>query len=368
MITFRPVCRPVRPLPKAEGRARSEVGGKGSAVEFVDAEKRAGPGSRPVAISCAVLLVCAFAAVPLCTAASQPDRQIAVTIDDLPASNAYAMEAATISEINSRLVATLREQKIPAVGFVNEKKLYKIGEVDQRIESLALWLNSGLELGNHTYSHLSLNRAGLKAFEDDVIQGETVTRLLLAQHKMVLSFFRHPYLDTGRDLQTRREAEAFLSARGYRIAPVTVDAWDWMFGGVYEDAKKRGDATLQQELVKSYLSYTEAIVTWTEQLSKELVGYEIKQILLLHANQLEADHLQGLVELMRMRGYRFISLNDALADPAYSLPDTYVGDEGTDWLTHWAITRGKPPQGHPVFPAAVTERYNSLPRPASVPY
>jgi len=54
------------------------------------------------------------------------------------------------------------------------------------------------------------------------VQGESVTRLLLDEHKMKLRYFRHPYLDTGRDLETRRHAEAFLIGRGYRIAPVTL--------------------------------------------------------------------------------------------------------------------------------------------------
>ena len=301
-------------------------------------------------------------------ATAQRDREIAVTVDDLPASNARNMDAPTLLDINTKITATLRDEKIPAIGFVNEEKLYKLGEVDQHIQSLAVWLDSGLDLGNHTFSHLSLNRGGLQAFEEDVVRGETVTRFLLKQHKMTMRFFRHPYLDTGRDLQTRREAEAFLAARGYRVAPVTVDAWDWMFGAIYEDAKKRGDATLEQELVREYLSHTDSVLTWTEQLSRDLVGYEIKQILLLHTNQMEADHLKDVLDLLRQRGYRFISLGDALADPAYSLPDTYVGEEGTDWLTHWAITRGKPPQGLPEIPKSATDRYNALPRPAAGPY
>jgi peptidoglycan/xylan/chitin deacetylase (PgdA/CDA1 family) len=278
------------------------------------------------------------------------------------------MDAATINDINSRIVSTFHDQKIPAVGFVNEKKLYKQGEVDARIKSLAMWLDAGLELGNHTYSHTSLNRAGLRAFEDDVLQGENVTRLLLAEHKMTLRFFRHPYLDTGRDLETRRQAEAFLAARGYTIAPVTVDAWDWMFGGLYEDAKKRGDAASEQDLVRSYLAHSDAVFGWAEQLSRDLVGYEIKHIVLLHANQLEGDHLKDLIDLIRKRGYRFISLQDAVADPAYSLPDTYVGEEGTDWLSHWAITRGKVPRGSPEVAPAIIDRYNALPHPASTPY
>ena len=279
-----------------------------------------------------------------CQAATPPDRQIAITIDDLPASNAYRMSAPDITQMTTKLLAALREQKIPAVGFVNERKLYLPGEVDERIKSLQLWLDSGLELGNHTFSHVSLNKAGLKVFEDDVIQGENVTRLLLAQHKMTLRYFRHPFLDTGRDLQTRREAEAFLAQRGYLVAPVTFDAWDWMFGGIYEDARQRGDTALQQEIVKSYLAHTDAVFAYYEQLSKQIVGYEPKQILLLHGNWLEADHIGELADLIRKRGYRFITLEDALSDFAYALPDTYVGEEGTSWLDHWAITLGKPPQ------------------------
>ena len=130
------------------------------------------------------------------------------------------------------------------------------------------------------YSHSSLNKVGLQAWEDDIVQGETVTKLLLAEHNMKLRYFRHPYLDTGRDLQTRRQAEAFLANRGYSIAPVTLDAWDWMYAGVYEDAKKRGDSALQDQLTKSYLSYSDQVFAYTEQLAKQTIGYEPKQILL----------------------------------------------------------------------------------------
>jgi peptidoglycan/xylan/chitin deacetylase (PgdA/CDA1 family) len=226
-----------------------------------------------------------------------------------------------------------------------------------------MWVDNGFELGNHTFSHSSLNQVGLPAWEDDIVQGENVTRLLLAERKMTLRYFRHPYLDTGRDLKTRSEAEAFLAARGYHIAPVTVDAWDWFYASVYDDAKRRGDAALQSELVRSYLSYSDAVFAYCEQLAKQTVGYEPKQILLLHANDLEADHLGELLEVIRKRGYRFITLAEALSDPAYSLPDMYVGEEGTSWLDHWAITQGKPPRGAPEFPQWVVERSKAVKQP-----
>lgn len=304
----------------------------------------------------AITLTSAIAA----TQTTKPDRQVAVTIDDLPAGMADRLPAADITAMTAKLLGTLRDQRVPVVGFVNEKKLYKPGEVDERIKALQMWIDYGFELGNHTFSHMSLNQRELKDWEDDVIQGETVTRMLLAQHKMKLRYFRHPYLDTGRDLKTRREAEEFLTQRGYRIAPITLDGWDWMFAGLYEDAKKRNDADLQSKIVKEYLAHHDAVFTYFEQLSKSVVGYEPKQILLLHASNLEADHIGELLDVLREHGYRFITLEDALGDPAYSLPNTYVGEEGTGWIEQWAISQGKIPRGAPEFPQWVMDRTKQL--------
>ena len=305
-------------------------------------------------------------ALPL-WAPNQSQRGIAITIDDLPAGSANSMTGSEIIEMTTKLLGTLRDQKIPVVGFVNERKLYKFGEVDDRIKALSMWLDYGFDLGNHTFSHASLNRVGLKEWEEEIIRGETVTRLLLAQHNMKLRYFRHPYLDTGRDLETRRQAEAFLVDRGYHIAPITMDAWDWMYAGVYDDARRRGDTALEQQLVSSYLSYTGAVFDYYEKFSKDLIGYEPKQIILLHANWLEADHIGELLDLLRKRGYQFVTLQDALSDSAYSLPDEYVGEEGTSWLDHWAITRGHPPQHTPAFPQWVIDKSNALPHPPTQP-
>ncbi len=233
-----------------------------------------------------------LASIPLFAQNSQ--RAIAITIDDLPAASANSMTGAEIDEMTAKLLAILREQKVPAVGFVNERKLYKEGEVDARVKALSMWLENGFELGNHTFSHMSLNNVPLQSWEDDVVRGETVTRFLQSQHNIKMRYFRHPYLDVGRDLQTRRAAEAFLVQRGYHIAPITMDAWDWMFARVYEDARKRGDAPLQQQIVSAYLSYTTTVFDYFEKFSRDLLGYEPKQILLIHGNWLEADHLGEL--------------------------------------------------------------------------
>src|ERR1700730_526869 len=312
--------------------------------------------------SLAIAIILLFAAEPLWAQNSTPQRSIAITIDDLPAGAANFMSGAEINEMTMKLLTTLRDQKIPTVGFVNEKKLYKLGEVDQRINALKMWGDYGFELGNHTFAHTSLNRVSLKEWEEDVIRGETVTRILLAQHNMKMRYLRHPYLDVGRDLQNRREVEAFLVNRGYGPAPVPMDAWDWMYAGVYEDARKRGDTELQQKLVDSYLKHTSDVFDYYEKLSKSLIGYEPAQILLLHGNWLEADHIGELLGLLRKRGYSFVTLQEALVDLAYSMPDEFVGEEGGSWLDHWAITRGQPPRNTPPFPQWVMDLSKALPR------
>ena len=112
---------------------------------------------KPPSIFLAV--VCAWCAIaaPACSRAANSGREVAITIDDLPA-GASNLPAATITDMTTKLLTTLREQKIPVVGFVNEKKLYKSGEVDERIKALRMWLDYGFELGNHTFSHSSLGK------------------------------------------------------------------------------------------------------------------------------------------------------------------------------------------------------------------
>jgi peptidoglycan-N-acetylglucosamine deacetylase len=293
--------------------------------------------------------------------AQSPQREIAITIDDLP-SNSVGLSGKDIDALNAKLVATLKQNQVPAVGFVNEKKLYVKNEVDERIDSLRTWLDQGFELGNHTFSHMSLSQNTLRDWEEDVIRGETVTGMLMAEHKMKMRYLRHPYLAVGRDIETRRASDLFLIERGYRIAPITMDAWDWMYSVGYDIARRKGDTAQQQKLVASYLDYTNQVFEYSEKASKDLLGYEPKQILLLHCNWLEADHIGDLIETLRKRGYKFITLEQALTDEAYSVPDNFVGEDGTNWIDHWAVTRGMPPQHAPVFPQWVIDLSQGIPR------
>ncbi|MBV9508869.1 MAG: polysaccharide deacetylase family protein [Caulobacteraceae bacterium] len=264
---------------------------------------------------------------------------VALTFDDLPAlsfspSTDY-WEASTKS-----LLAGLVRRRIPATGFVTESKL-EGPDAARRVRLLIDWLDAGMDLGNHGYSHESLNKTPLDDYIADTARGELVTRGLLADRGRRPRWFRYPYLETGTAPEVRARFEGWLAAHGYRVAPVTMENSDWLFAVPYDDAVMRGDAAAAARIKRSYLDYTAAVTPWYRQAALQLLGRRPAFVFLLHATRLNADSLNGLVAILKANHLHPVSLDRAMADPAYRIPDTYVGPDGDEWLSRWAMTLGK---------------------------
>src|SRR5215471_18342733 len=60
-----------------------------------------------------------------------PQKEIAITIDDLPL-NGRRLELSRLQVMTGKLLAGINRHEIPAVGFVNESLLYVTGETDAR--------------------------------------------------------------------------------------------------------------------------------------------------------------------------------------------------------------------------------------------
>ncbi len=277
-----------------------------------------------------------------------------MTIDDLPNSASIS----PVAEINKKLIESLARHKIPAVGFVNEKKLYVRGETDARIAILRMWLDAGHELGNHTFSHIGIDRNSLAEYQEDVIRGETVTRMLLEEKGMKLRYFRHTQLRTGPTLEYQKGLDRFLAARGYTVAPVTIDNQEWVFAEAYARAKERNDQANRERISREYIKFMEDVFAFFEKLSTDFLGYEVKQTLLLHCNELNADHFDALAEMIKGQGYAFITLEEALKDKAYRLPAAQ-SKMGLSWLHRWMIAKGLKMQSEPRDPQWLSELLES---------
>jgi peptidoglycan/xylan/chitin deacetylase (PgdA/CDA1 family) len=278
--------------------------------------------------------------------AAAPSRKIVITVDDLPG-RLRVRSLRNFQEVNRRVVAALKAAKVPAVGFVNEKPLHVTGERDARVALLRTWLDAGLTLGNHTFAHRSLSRTPLADYQDDVLRGEVITRQLMDERKLRLTWFRHPYVHSGPTLPIKQAFERFLTDRGYKVAPFTFDHSDWIHSTVYEQARADGDRALEQRVRREHLELFERTVIFYEGVSRELFGREVPQILLTHANRINADLMPQLLALLQKRGYAFVSLDEALADPAYAIADNYAGKGGMSWLYRWALTLGRPIKAGP---------------------
>ena len=268
-----------------------------------------------------------------------PSRVVAITIDDLPVSG--ASPSADWGKVTHQLIAALQRHGVTSVGFVNETKLYRGGELDSgRVALLQAWLDAGQELGNHTFAHRSAHATPLDDYLAGIARGEVVSRALARRAGRPFRYFRHPQLHAGRTLAYRRGVEGFLREHGYTIAPVTVDNQEWMYAGAYWIVQDRGDTTLRRRLVADYLRHLDSAFTYSERVSRQLFGREIPLVLLLHANQINADYLDNVFARLKARGYRFETLERVLADSAYGSADTYVGATGPSWLVRWAESRG----------------------------
>ena len=70
-----------------------------------------------------------------------------------------------------------------------------------------------------------------------------------------------------------------------------------------------------------------------------MFGRQIPQILLIHDNAAEYGMSGRTADKLEKRGYKFVSLDMAMADPAYATPDLYVGT-GILWMDRWKLALG----------------------------
>ncbi len=268
------------------------------------------------------------------------DLRVALTFDDLPAQSTRR-DTETYAAINRDILAALAEADAPAVGFVNENKLYVDGSLSaERVAILDAWLAAGQELGNHTWSHPDLHRVPVAEYLLDLERGGEVTRPLVEARGSTFRYFRHPYLHTGQSPGAKADVDAALERLGYRIAPVTVDNGEWIYARAYDVALDDGDLELADRIVVDYVDYMDSVFGYYEQQSTALLGYRLPQVLLLHGNRLNGASLPALLSMLRRRGYAWVTLEEALADPAYDRPDAFMGAAGITWLHRWALADG----------------------------
>ena len=237
-------------------------------------------------------------------------REIAITIDDLPLvasrmNNPGNQQRST--ERFMKIIQALVDNKVPATGFV-------IGGAIERGQwtFLEQFRSAGFMIGNHTYSHYNLNQRSAEKYIADIDRADKLISPLLTEPK----YFRYPYLAEGNKV-TKPKVLNYLAENHYTIAPVTIDSKDFQFNEqVYKVPYRAREKYIQNTMKKRYLDY---IWHATLRAEKRANGQPVKQILLIHANVLNSYLLGDIIQMYKQNGYTFITLTEALKNPALAL-------------------------------------------------
>lgn len=233
-------------------------------------------------------------------------REIAITIDDLPLVASRMNTPGNIQRSTERfmnIIKVLQDNKVPATGFVIAGAIEK-GQWD----FLEAFRQAGFMLGNHTYKHRSLGQVSAETYIADIEKADKILAPILTEPK----YFRYPYLAEGSG-EKKQKVSDYLAANHYTIARVTVDSKDFEFNERLYKVPFRSREQYIQKMKSGYLAY---IWKATLKAEKKAEDKPVKQILLIHANLLNSYVLDDIIQMYKKNGYTFISLTDALKNPA----------------------------------------------------
>ena len=250
---------------------------------------------------------------------------IALTFDDLPAAGALPA-GDTRTAIASHLAAELKAHHLDGTyGFVNASKLENDPDAQQ---ALRLWIDEGMNIGSHTWSHISLTANTAEAFEKNIAQNEPALQEYARGRDW--HWFRYPFLWEGDTLEKRRAVRAYIHDHGYRIAQVSLDFEDYAWNDAYARCSAKHDEPSISWLRQSYLDTAVEYIRLGREEEQIAFGHEIPNVVLLHATAFTTLMLPQLLDLLHTQGFRFASLPDVEKDPAYSLdPDAGLKYGGT---------------------------------------
>jgi peptidoglycan/xylan/chitin deacetylase (PgdA/CDA1 family) len=267
-------------------------------------------------------------------------KKVAVTFNGLPFVGADE-DPKVVKDATNNLMKALKKHKIRSVGFVNEIFSLQTETLDDNIAILEKWGLHKHELGNHTFSHLSLNENSLEKYIEDIQKGIGYANDINNGYlNRPMRYFRHPYLQTGNDSTKKYGLEKYLKKDEYIPVSATMENGDWIFNHAYRKARDKGDLELQEYIGAEYIKYTIESIKYYDELGLKVFGSPIQHILLIHANDLNAKYLGKILEVFTAKGFEFIRVNEALKDPIYSLPDKFITEGGYIYTDRKRIAHG----------------------------
>ncbi|HEY1257207.1 MAG TPA: polysaccharide deacetylase family protein [Terracidiphilus sp.] len=273
---------------------------------------------------------------------------VALTFDDLPAAGSLP-PGENRTKIATKLTEELRASHLKGVyGFVNASKLESDADAQR---ALQIWLDAGMNIGNHTWSHPSLADLSANAYEREIALNEPA----LAKYGGALDWhwFRYPYLAEGDTEEKRNAVRGWLRGHGYRVAEVTLNFEDYAWNDAYGRCSAMQDAAAIGWLRQSYLQSAAEFIKLGREEEQIAFGHEIPNVMLLHATAFTTSMLPDLIDLLQKQGFRFAPLAQVERNAVYrkppapgskyngTLPDQFMDLRGLAYPTYQPLPAEK---------------------------
>lgn len=265
-------------------------------------------------------------ALALCAAPALQAQRVALTFDD--GFDPRAQDSAVVW--NAGILRAMTDARVRAM-------LFPSGKLVGSSEGMALvhtWGDAGHAIGNHTWSHANFGskRVALEFFEADILRNDSLLRGLPG----FIPMLRFPYLKEGDTASKRDGLRVWLSARGYGIAPVSIDASDWYYSARYLSWRAAHPGADPAPFRDAYLAHLRERALYYDSLSRVLLGRSADHVLVLHTNAINAAFLADVIAMFRGMGWPVIPATEAFRDPLFAMqPVTLPAGESILWaLAH----------------------------------
>lgn len=276
--------------------------------------------------------------------------ELAITVDDIPANGDIPAQT-TRMDIAQKILSIFKKHHITGVyGLINGNT---VNNTLNGMNILQEWIKEGHALGNHTFHHLDLAKTESAEYITDIQKNEPMLNQLMTDKDY--HYFRYPFLSEGNTQEKRDAVRNYLFKNNYKIAPVTVDFFEYEWNDPYVRCLNKQNKKSIEWLKKTYLEQANNALVISHELSKMLFNRDIKNVLLVHMNVFTAEMLDELLTNYEKQNIKFISLSDALSDPVYQINPNIVRERAYTFLNQIRLSRGLK------NPDVVEKLYQSLP-------
>ena len=260
-----------------------------------------------------VLLIAFLVSLPCISFANE----IAFTFDDAPRGDGKIFSG---YERTEKIVSSLKKHNIETVFFVNPERFRYPG----RIERIKKYSDAGHLIANHTYSHADLRKVSAKDFISEISRADK----LIQQFPTYVKWFRFPFLHEGETKETRDSVRLHLESTGYVNGYVTVDNYDYFLDDLVQKAISRGDKVDFEKACNMLVDVMWEGIQFYDSIAEQHIG-NVKHILLMHENDIEALCLDKLISFLNSKRWKIISPTSAYKDPLLqSEPETLYLNQG----------------------------------------